>query len=107
MRAPFVTNKSFKGVSGTKLEVANVTSQFNGQYSIVISYATSQLRTFVANVKLLGAPVLQQPLQALDVKSGQTATITAVGFPELRLTYQWYKNGELMAKVRYDTFIRH
>ncbi len=87
------------GAAGTTLEIMNVTAKYSGQYSIVISYASSRVSTFVASVVMLGAPVLQQPLQAPDVKSGQIATITALANPTLRLSYQWFKNGEKIEGV--------
>lgn len=76
---------------------SNVTADDSGSYHVVVSngIGTPVISTKTAVSIRLKAKITQQPVAA-SIKEGGNGSFTVKARGEAPLTYQWYKNGELI-----------
>ena len=84
------------GATGPILSLSNISALNTGSYSVTVSNPVGSVTSSVAQVMLLGAPAIAQPVAAVSTIAGNAATfsVTATGD---NLRYLWMRDGLAIA----------
>lgn len=84
------------GATGPILNLSNISALNTGAYSVTVSNSVGSVTSSVAQVMLLGAPAIAQPVAAVSTVAGNAATfsVTATGD---NLRYLWMRDGLAIA----------
>ncbi|MGC9943710.1 MAG: choice-of-anchor tandem repeat GloVer-containing protein, partial [Verrucomicrobiota bacterium] len=85
---------NINGASSRMLDLANVTTNAAGNYSVIVSNALGWVSSSNAFLLVTSSPpyIVVQPVNE-SLPAGETATLTATVLGNLPLTYQWQRDG--------------
>ena len=81
------------GATALALELTGVTNEQAGAYSVAVACPCGSLTSLVANLTVLGIPVITNPPQDLMVYCGETANLQVGATGPTPLSYQWFFQG--------------
>jgi hypothetical protein len=91
------------GATGAVLQLANITAQDAGSYTVSVSNSVGSVSSAAAQVIVVGAPVVTQQPAAASAAEGSAATfrVSATGDA---LRYQWTRNNVAIAGATSATY---
>jgi len=91
------------GATAMTLDLAGVTNQQAGAYSVAVACPCGSLTSLVANLTVLGIPLITNPPQDAVVYCGDSASFLVGATGPTPLTYQWFFGGTPMVNATNPT----
>ncbi len=92
-----------RGAAAATLVVTNAQNNSVGNYSVIVSNAIGVVTSAPAALTIQSQPFITQPPATMTVKDGQKISLSVVAGGSAPLTYQWFKNGNPIAKATKST----
>jgi hypothetical protein len=99
----FKDGAQISGQTSQTFSIASVASSNSGAYRVVISNPIGSVTSIVANVSILTAPVLVNQPSGTTLLVGQTLVLSVQATGSQPLTYQWFRNGQLISDLSGST----
>jgi hypothetical protein len=94
---------NISGATASSLAISNVTQQMLGAYAVVVSNSVG--REASVNAMLQMYPHIHTPFAGLVAIWGKDATLSVQAWGTAQLSYQWFKDGAVVANATNQTLI--
>ncbi|MDR1497468.1 MAG: immunoglobulin domain-containing protein [Puniceicoccales bacterium] len=77
----------------------------NVEYAVTVSNAAGEAKSRTISINVIAPPSIIVPPKSLELHVGSSASLSVTAAGAAQLTYQWYKNGNLLPKAVLNTLV--